>query len=240
MNDAADAPPPLPPAEPRFRWRGGDGSRLEAVGDAVFALALTMLLLSSEVPTRTSQLWIVLQEAVPFGITFAIIAMIWFAHFLFFRRYGLRDRLCVTLNFLLLFLVLLYVYPLKFVFSLVAVVVFGFDGIDVVVDDQAFNLMAFYGLGFAAIYLTLTALYLHAWRLRDALALNALERSITLQWITMHVAMVVIGIVSAGIAFAGAGPAAGLSYFAIGPAMGVLSYVFEVRRERLTQQATNR
>lgn len=234
----SSAPTPVP--EPRFRWRGGDGSRLEAVGDAVFALAMTLLLLSSEVPTRVSQLRAVLQEAVPFAITFAILGMIWFAHFLFFRRYGLRDRVCVTLNFVLLFLVLLYVFPLKFVFSLVAVLVFGFDAIDVTVDDRSFDLMAFYGLGFAAIYVTLTAMYLHAWRLRDALALDDFERSITRQWIWQHIAMVLIGLASTVVSILGQPAAAGMVYFAIGPTMAVMAVMWERRRAALAVATTSR
>ncbi|MBK8980494.1 MAG: DUF1211 domain-containing protein [Planctomycetes bacterium] len=225
-----------PPGEPRFRWRGGDGSRLEALGDGVFALSLTLLLLSSEVPRRTGDLWRVLQEAVPFAITFAILGMIWFAHFLFFRRYGLRDRLCVFLNFALLFLVLVYAYPLKFVFSLVARGLFGMTRVDVATDDRSFPLMEFYGIGFGLIYAVLAAMYAHAWRLRDQLQLDAYERNVTRQWLWQHLAMVVIAgcsVLAAVVLPARLTPWSGFVYFAIGPTMGLFAVVWERRRAAL-------
>ena len=37
-------------------------------------------------------------------------------------------------------------------------------------------LLTIYGFGFAGVYLALTLLYLHAWRLRDALELSEIEK----------------------------------------------------------------
>ena len=41
----------------------------------------------------------------------------WGRHYYFFRYYGLEDITTIVLNTLLLFLVLFYVYPLKFLVS---------------------------------------------------------------------------------------------------------------------------
>ena len=38
------------PFEKNFRWRGGQVSRIEAFADAVFALSLTLLVVSADVP----------------------------------------------------------------------------------------------------------------------------------------------------------------------------------------------
>ena len=51
---------------------------------------------------------------VPFALMFAMVCWIWYEHNLFFRRYGLQDPWTVFLNCVLLFVVLFYVYPLKF------------------------------------------------------------------------------------------------------------------------------
>lgn len=47
-----------------------------------------------------------------------MLVWIWFEQHKFFRRYGLQDGTTVTLNVILLFVVLFYVYPLKFLFGL--------------------------------------------------------------------------------------------------------------------------
>lgn len=44
---------------------------------------------------------------------------IWFEHYAFFRKFEAEDPLTILLNCVLLFLVLFFVYPLKFVFMLV-------------------------------------------------------------------------------------------------------------------------
>ena len=42
--------------EANFRWRGGDVSRIEGLSDAVFALSLTLLVVSLEVPTNFNEM----------------------------------------------------------------------------------------------------------------------------------------------------------------------------------------
>jgi len=58
-----------------------------------------------------------LRGFLPFALCFAQLVMIWRTHYRFSRRYGLEDDYTVFLNMVLLFLVLFYVYPLKFVFT---------------------------------------------------------------------------------------------------------------------------
>ena len=50
-------------------------------------------------------------------VSFVLLFFVWFNQYKFFRRYGLRDTITVVLNAALLFVVLFYVYPLKFLFS---------------------------------------------------------------------------------------------------------------------------
>ena len=89
-------------------------SLLEAFSDAVFAFALTLLVVSLEVPRSYDELRQALHNFIAFAITFAALIWIWYQHYVFFHRYGLNDGVMVTLNAALLFVVLLYVYPLKF------------------------------------------------------------------------------------------------------------------------------
>src|SRR5262245_64312464 len=60
-----------------------------------------------------------------FAICFALLFQVWWRHFNFFRRYGLEDVPTIVLTGVLLFVVLFYVYPLKFVFTLVVNQIIG-------------------------------------------------------------------------------------------------------------------
>src|SRR5580704_3959826 len=111
--------------EPYFRWRGGEITRLEAFCDVVFGFALTLLVVSLEVPRNYSELITVLRGFVPFAVCFAQLALIWRGHYIFSRRFGLEDSLTVFLNVVLLFVVLFFVYPLKFVFTFLFLQIIG-------------------------------------------------------------------------------------------------------------------
>src|SRR5271167_2798365 len=105
--------------EPGFRWRGGEITRLEGFSDAVFAFAVTLLVVSLEVPKTFTELLAAMRGFAAFAVCFALLADVWYNHYRFFRRYGLQDPWTVFLNCVLLFFVLFYVYPLKFLFSTV-------------------------------------------------------------------------------------------------------------------------
>ncbi len=97
--------------------RSHDISRLEAFSDAVFAFALTLLVVSLEVPKSYAELMNLMRGFPAFACCFGVLLWIWYEHNLFFRRYGLQDPYTVFLNGALLFVVMFYVYPLKFMFD---------------------------------------------------------------------------------------------------------------------------
>ena len=100
-----------------FRQRSHEVSRIEAFSDVVFGFSLTLLVVSLEVPHTFKELLADMRGFVPFAMCFAIFAMVWWQHHNFFRRYGLDDGVTATLNFVLLFVMLFYTYPLKFLFT---------------------------------------------------------------------------------------------------------------------------
>ena len=101
----------------QFRWRGHEISRIEGLSDAVFAFAITLLVVSLEVPKTFTELAATMHGFGAFLISFLLLFAVWFNQYKFFRRYGLQDTTTVVLNAALLFVVLFYVYPLKFLFS---------------------------------------------------------------------------------------------------------------------------
>src|ERR1700761_8723930 len=96
-------------AKDGFRLRGPGASRLDAFSDVVFGFALTLLVVSLEVPRTYDQFHAMLSDFIPFAICFLFFILIWVQHFRFFRRYGLHDGATLIINSVLLFTVLFYV-----------------------------------------------------------------------------------------------------------------------------------
>src|SRR6478609_10264 len=164
-----------------FRWRGHDISRIEGLSDAVFAFAITLLVVSLEVPKTFAQLRETMHGFVAFGICFALLLLIWHHQYLYFRRYALDDRATFVLNAALLFVVAFYIYPLKFLFTMLIDGLTGYhamqDGLPVprMTRGEVSELMMIYSAGFIGLYVIFALLYLHAYRLRDALELTPME-----------------------------------------------------------------
>src|SRR4051795_4161527 len=96
--------------EAGFRWRGGEIARIEGLSDAVFAFAVTLLVVSLEVPKTFNELSELMRGFLPFAISFTFLLQIWHEQYRFFRRYNLQDFTSIVLNCILLFIVLFYVY----------------------------------------------------------------------------------------------------------------------------------
>ena len=174
------------PGEKRFRWRGGDVSRLEGIVDAAFAFALTLLLVSTEMPAHIGELKEFFIQLPVLLVTFVLLILVWHEHFVFHRRYGLEDPLTRLLNFAVLFLVLVYVYPLKFLFHLLYNhLVLGRPGdyrSEIPVLSGAGDmqlLMMLYGAGVLALFGLFALMFRRAWRLREALGLDPVEQELT-------------------------------------------------------------
>jgi len=212
--------------EPDFRWRGEGVTRLEGFSDAVFAFAVTLLVVSLEVPRTYGELIAAMRGFGAFGVCFLLLADVWFNHYRYFRRFGLQDSWSVFLNCVLLFFVLFYVYPLKFIFVLL------FSGGGQIEAEQARTLFIIYGLGYAAVFAVFALLYRHAWTMREAFDLNQIELLKTRHSMVDHVAMVIVGLVSALLAFtlpANLAGIAGYFYFVIGIYYTISGIVFGKR-----------
>jgi uncharacterized membrane protein len=160
--------------EDHFHWRGQEVSRLENLTDAVFGFALTLLVVSTEVPRTFASLINVLKGFPAFAACFALLLLFWNEHYRFFRRYGLEDRLTRSINYVLLLLVLFSVYPLKFLFTAAFSGGAGFSDV-----GDLFFIYRVYGLGFAGIWTLYALLQSHALRLRDQLRLTPAEVILT-------------------------------------------------------------
>ena len=221
--------------EPYFRWRGGEITRLEAFCDVVFGFALTLLVVSLEVPHSYAEMMTVMRGFVPFAVCFAQLILIWLSHYRFSRRFGLEDPYTVFLNIVLLFLVLFYVYPLKFVFALVFSQITGSDMAQGLELRQAAVMMRVYAIGFTAVFSLFALMYAHAYKLRNELQLNSVEVLQTRSTIQENIIMAVVGAVSFALSYKS--PAlAGWWYFVLGPALGFHGAIYGKRTRLLAEK----
>jgi uncharacterized membrane protein len=201
-------------------------SRLEGFSDAVFGFAVTLLVVSLEVPSTFDDLMAAFRGLPVFAITFAILLLVWQEHHRFFRKFAASDGATIWLNGALLFTVMVYIYPLKFLFALLA----GPKGFlagehqRMIRIDQLVDAMVLYGVGFLAMFAMLGALYVNAWRrcrtarlpAREAEALAGLGHCL------IYVVVATISIVVALVGGRQATIASGLCYMLIAPGHVIL------------------
>ena len=80
-----------------FHFRG-EVSRLEGFSDTVFGFALTLLVVSLEVPRSYDQLAETMRGVFAFAFSFGLLLIVWEKHYRFFRRYGLQDAATLMLS----------------------------------------------------------------------------------------------------------------------------------------------
>ena len=211
--------------DPHFEWRGQNVTRIENLSDIVFALALGMLLLTGTPPRTYSELVTFLVSIVPVSASFVILFMIWNAHFVFFRRYALADKVVVLINSALLLKVLYTAYPLRFIFDSLFWYIWGsvtgdFSSTyaaDMTFENSAYS-MAFFGAGYAFIYFLLSCMYAHARQKAELIGLSEKEIQLTQMsvWTFRGKVLIAICIVLCAL-FTPLGPFAGMLMMLNGP-----------------------
>jgi len=204
-------------------WRGGDISRLEALTDAVFAIAITLLIVSHDVPRDYEHFRSVMWGFCGFAFTFFALIAIWYNTFKFHRRFGIEDGYTIFLSSVLIFVVLFYIYPLKFMAQIVInfMILKNSFGIDFDVgfsgNIDAIHLFIVYGAGVFFIWLILGLMYLHAYNKRNILELDNNELQITTDAIVANFIVSFVAAASIMLIIVDMGYLSGWIYFAITP-----------------------
>ena len=206
-------------------WRSREPSRIEGFSDAVFGFALTLLVVSLEAPRTFDQLMVIVRGFLPFVATFATISWLWYEHYAFFRRFDPDDRVTILLNCALLFTVLFYVYPLKFLYTLVISSFTGEPAFRQALarSGDGVKLMTVYGLGWIAVFVIFALLHANVWRRRAAMQLTALEGHHAHVGTISHLLAAGVGVVSISLVLIGGDRMAmwsGLTYSLLGPVLG--------------------
>lgn len=150
--------------------RGRQTTRLETFVDAAFAFALTMLVVSVDsVPQSYDELVDAVKRVPAFAASFLITVMFWLGHYRWSRRYGIEDTGSVVLSLLLVFLVLVFLYPLRLMASGAFYSVSGgwLPGeIEITRIGQLQFMFVLYGVGFMLMSAVLLVLYARVLRMQ--------------------------------------------------------------------------
>ena len=214
-----------------FRLRGGENTRIEAFVDAAFAFALTLLVIGGgHTPANMEELLQALVGVPAYAASFAVLCLFWHAHYVWCRRYGVEDGRSVLLGLALVFLVLIYVFPLHMLFS----TLFSWSSAESHPVRSTYDVVlmyVIYGVAYAALSSIILALYAHAWSLREQLGLDAVERAITRNGLLRWSYNAGIGLSSAALALAIPRDAPANTY-ALPGALYPLLFVFGIASQR--------
>jgi len=222
------------------RLRGLEMTRLETFVDAAFAFSMSLLVIAVDgLPTTFPQLTEALLGIPAFAASFALIMMFWFSHRQWSQRYGLEDTPATLISLGLVFIVLVYVYPLRVMFStFFSWVTGGFlpSQFEITALHEGVGLFAAYGIGTLAMAGTLAALNYHALRCADSLGLDAIERLRTQQQVAIWTVQATIGLsyaLFALLAPGNLGVFAGFAYCVLPIIMPITSLRYERRIEAI-------
>lgn len=193
--------------EQEFAIRGAQPTRVDAFVDAAFAFAVTLLIVAlGRVPASVGDLVQALRGVPAFLASFFVMMRFWQTHRLWSRHYGIEDAYTVRLSLALVFLVLVYVYPLRmiaeFTFAEISRGALAETRVALDTVDDLRVLYVVFGVGYAATAAIFLLLHRHALACADALALNAAERirtaTLCTRWrnvIAIAIASVVLALV---------------------------------------------
>jgi len=194
------------------RGRPDEVARLHAFSDGVFAFAATLLVVNLRIPDSYDDLLTALGRVPALALAFAAVVSLWAIHRGFFSRYPLADTWSVALNAVLLFVVLIYVYPLKLLVEVTSARVLGVQvgTLGVMAATDVERVYMIFGAAVIATCVVLAALHLRAWQLRETLGLDALGRVELVAGGATYVGIAIMAGVASGIAALGIGTAWGL------------------------------
>lgn len=191
------------------------GGRLDNFTDAAFAFAVTLLIIGGGSSIGDSDaLLIALGDLPAFAFGFTIIAMFWIAHVRWRAMRGEGDALGVGLTLLLVFLILIYVQPLR---AMAAATSQWFTGQGDGFRGDIATLFTIYGTGFVAMSAITAALFADALRGDLSSSQRAYARGDRAIWLILAVT----GLISILISFTRFGPWAAMVYASLPLTIGV-------------------
>ena len=151
---------------PRSAVRPIETERLDAFVDASFAFAVTLLIIAGAEPLNDfGDLVRALGRIPAFAAGFALVVMFWLGHRAYGRIAPVRDNWSATLSLAIVFMILIYVFPLRLLTEAGAAYFTGgrLPGRELIRSiEQLRDVYTVYGVGFALLSWLFFLLYGHA------------------------------------------------------------------------------
>lgn len=210
----------------RINYRGSNPGRLENLTDAVFGIAITLLIFNLSNPNSFSDLLTFTKTLPAFILSIAFIFVIWNEHVRFSEVYTLNDTWFTVLNTLFIALVIFLVYPLRFITLFLTNFFFNSDISLHIHGHQVPDLMIYYGFILSGLYFVLFLFYQRANRLRKEMDFTPFEQFYTSAQIKRLIMMICVPLLSIlltvslrGYSFFWASILGGITYFLYSPAI---------------------
>jgi uncharacterized membrane protein len=187
--------------DPRINYRGETASRIDNLTDAVFGIAITLLIFNLVNPNSFEDLLVFTKTLPAFLISITFIILIWNEHISFSEIYSLNDNLLLVLNTLFIALVIFYVYPLKFLTLFLTNFFFNTNISVDISGDQVPYLVIYYGFVVFALYFVLWLFYLRVGQIKKKLELNTYEVFFTKEQRKRLVIFFVVPLISIAVTF---------------------------------------
>ena len=185
------------PTENGVRQRGLEVTRLDTFIDAAFAFSLTILVISFDaIPTSYDEMIEAVKRIPAFFMSFTVLMLFWVGHRGWSRRYGLETRQTIFLSLSIIFVTLVYVYPLRIIFE--AMFADWTDGyfpsaFRITQRHELQGMFLFYSSGSLIMSLLFWNLYRSALKCKDALNLNEAEQLATKVSMMNFVSLAIFG-----------------------------------------------
>lgn len=161
--------------DPNIYYRGENPSRLDNLTDAVFGIAVTLLIFNLSNPNSLQDLLIFTKTLPAFLVSIGFLIIIWKDHVRFSEVFGMQGPWFVFLNSLFIALIIFYVYPLRFLTLFMTQLIFGTDLPVEISPEEIPDFMIYYGFVAFALYFILLGFYQLAIRKKGTLVLNEYE-----------------------------------------------------------------
>jgi uncharacterized membrane protein len=229
--------------ENQFRLRGLEVTRLDTFIDAAFAFVLTLLVISfDDIPSSIPEMLAAVKRIPGFAASFAILMMFWLQHRQWSRRYGLENPRTILHSLVLIFVMLVYVYPLRMMFEgMFSNLTGGYlsKSYQIETYNDLRLIFVFYSAGFLAMSLLISQLNRLALSSSTSLGLNSVEKRKTRISMQVWALAASFGLLSTLVALALPDAwvlAAGYMYFGLFPVMRLPAFLdrrkHSVRHER--------
>jgi uncharacterized membrane protein len=224
------------PVEKNVRLRGLEVTRLDTFIDAAFAFVLTLLVISfDEIPSNFDEMVIAIKRIPGFFASFCALMMFWLSHRRWSRRYGLESNRTVLLSLAVIFMVLVYVYPLRMIFDgMFASISNGYFSSDLKLRTYAEvrGMFLFYSIGSGVMALLICDLYRNALINKAALGLSRDEIFETNLDITRWFIIAIFSLISIAIALTVRGGLVALAGYVYFLMFAVLPLASRLQRAR--------